>query len=165
MEIYKEMEYILFNGEKKLSNNYTLQKSCVCNDKLIFEANNGFEKALLDGFFLVKIPGSLDVSSADVFAMNFYKPKNSADEIDEYYKGYSDIGPEIFGDPLLGFHKRKYQIEQFLLERRFWKQYYPSELTSLGDSLCRLSTVIIKNVIKKVKIPKAYWNKATGGCS
>jgi hypothetical protein len=144
---------------------YQLQKACVEEGKLLFENGDGFDKALCDGFFLIEIPKKIDLSPADAFARNFYKEKENNNHEDDKYRGYYIFGPEVFGDPLLGFHKRKYQIEQFLLERRFWSKYYTQELTEVGEILCRLSSDIIRNVLEKVCIPKKYWDKATGGCS
>jgi isopenicillin N synthase-like dioxygenase len=146
-------------------NLYQLQKAYLEDGNLVFEKNDGFDMALRDGFFLIRIPENLDLSSADRFAKNFYRTKENTDEPDDRYRGYYALSPEIFSDPLLGFHKRKYQIEQFLLERRFWSQYYPSELTEVGEILCQFSSDIIKNVLKKVGIPEKYWDKATGGCA
>lgn len=146
-------------------NKYYLQKAEIVEDRLIFNNDRGFEKALEDGFFLVRIPDEVDLTAADTFAKNFYKPKSNFDDPSRQFKGFSAMTHDVFGDPLLGFHKRKYQIEQFLLERRFWQEHYPSEVAVIGEALCKISTTIIKSVLAKVNIPHQFWDKASGGCS
>jgi hypothetical protein len=144
---------------------YILQKAKVLNDKLIFDEPNGFLKALEDGFFLVEVPKEINLLAADTFSKNFYRPKMNNDDPNDKYRGYSKITSDFIGDPLLGFHRRKYQIEQFLLERRFWRKYYPNELVEIAEALCNLSSTIVRNVLDKVDIPKEFWEKASGGCS
>ncbi len=144
---------------------YELQKACVEGARLLFDKSYGFDQALNDGFFLVQIPEEINLKAADSFAKNFYKDKTDCGDPDNKYRGYKAIGPENFGDPLLGFHRRKYQIEQFLLERRFWAKYYPQELVTVGEALCNFSAIIVRNVLDKVKIPQDFWEKASGGCT
>jgi hypothetical protein len=153
------------SNKQSSSSAYHLQKSEMINGKLQFDEPNGFEQALNDGFFLVKIPEMVELSNIDNFARNFYKPKHHDNTALDSYRGYNQYGPDKFSDPLLGFHQRKYQIEQFLLERRLWKEFYPSSLVQTGEALCKLSTEIVQNVLEKINIPKKHWDIATGGCS
>jgi hypothetical protein len=148
-----------------------LQKSEMIDGKLLFDnGDQGFKNAIEDGIFLIRIPSYLSLTSADTFAKNFYKdlltsPNNNKNKNKNKYYGYKSYTSENFGDPLLGFHKRKDQIEQFLLEKRFWKKCYPSDVIDIGEYLCKLSSEIITNIFLKTGLPTDIWEKATGGCS
>ncbi|MGJ0577919.1 2OG-Fe(II) oxygenase family protein, partial [Xenorhabdus bovienii] len=62
------------------------------------------------------------------------------------------------------FHTRSDQIEQFLLERRFWQKVYPNAITNTGINLIRLSTIILRSILELTDIPIKDWFTATGGC-
>lgn len=128
--------------------------------ELRFDDPRDKDQALRDGVFFLKIPSWVNVGAADVFATQFYRGKMCPP-----YGHFRDMPAEEFGDPLLGFHQRINQIEQFLLERRFWKKYYPIEITDLGEKLTLLSRQLICSVLKHVGIPHFDWRKATGGCA
>ncbi|MDG9719749.1 2OG-Fe(II) oxygenase family protein [Streptomyces sp. DH24] len=117
------------------------------------------DRALRDGVFFLEIPAELDLSAGDAFARQFYRGPSAAP-----YGRFRDIGSDHFGDPLLGFHQRINQIEQFLLERRFWATDYPPEIAALGEALTRLSQQVLCSVLAHVGIPEQDWARATGGC-
>ncbi|MBA6440732.1 2OG-Fe(II) oxygenase family protein [Streptomyces sp. GMR22] len=108
----------------------------------------------------MEIPAEIDVSAGDTFARQFYRGPSTAP-----YGRFRTIGSDHFGDPLLGFHQRINQIEQFLLERRFWATDYPPEIAELGEALTRLSQQVLCSVLHHVGIPEEDWARATGGCS
>lgn len=102
----------------------------------------------------------MDMSAGDAFARQFHQGRAA-----EPYGRFRDLGSDHFGDPLLGFHRRINQIEQFLLERRFWADAYPPEITALGEALTGLSRLVLRSVLAHVGIPEHHWRQATGGCS
>ncbi|MEU7167200.1 2OG-Fe(II) oxygenase family protein [Streptomyces morookaense] len=117
-------------------------------------------RAFRDGVFHLEIPRGVGVQAGDAFARQFHQGLSA-----EPYGRFRHVGSECFGDPLLGFHQRVDQIEQFLLERRFWDGHYPPEIAALGEALTRLSRQVLRSVLGHVGIPEADWRRATGGCS
>jgi hypothetical protein len=128
--------------------------------ELRFASESKRERALRDGIFLLEIPADLDVACGDAFSRQFFQGTAAAP-----YGRFRDLGPDHFGDPLLGFHRRVNQIEQFLLERRFWSSHYPAEIAQLGAALTSVSLRVLRAVLDSVHIPAADWARATGGCS
>ena len=127
---------------------------------LAFESSSARDRALADGVFFMEIPDHLDVTAGDEFAGQFHLGSSA-----EPYGRFRGLGPDEFGDPLLGFHQRVNQIEQFLLERRFWARHFPTEIAKLGEDLTVLSRRILRGVLHHVGIPSVDWMRATGGCS
>ncbi|MFJ4686969.1 2OG-Fe(II) oxygenase family protein [Streptomyces sp. NPDC088789] len=137
-----------------------LERARAVDGVLDFGGSGARSRAFRDGVFLLEIPAEIDVSAGDAFACQFYEGPVAAP-----YGRFRDLGSDHFGDPLLGFHQRINQIEQFLLERRFWAGVYPPEITDLGESLTRLSRQVLRSVLSAVGIPERDWRRATGGCS
>jgi hypothetical protein len=67
-----------------------MPRSELIENNLVFELPNGFKKALELGFFLIKIPKEFNLSSADNFVRNFFKPKNGSKDLDKY-RGFKDV--------------------------------------------------------------------------
>ncbi|GHF58582.1 hypothetical protein GCM10010218_44870 [Streptomyces mashuensis] len=128
--------------------------------ELLFADSASRDRAFRDGVFLLEIPQDLDVAGGDAFARQFHQGPEA-----EPYGRFRLLDSDHFGDPLLGFHQRVNQIEQFLLERRFWAAHYPPEITALGEALTRLSGQVLRSVLAHAGIPEADWRRATGGCS
>ncbi|QEU90231.1 isopenicillin N synthase family oxygenase [Streptomyces kanamyceticus] len=137
-----------------------LERARIADGALDFGDSGVRNRAFRDGVFLLEIPPELDVSAGDAFARQFYEGPAATP-----YGRFRDIGSDRFGDPLLGFHQRINQIEQFLLERRFWAADYPPEIAALGEALTRLSRQVLRSVLAEVGIPEEDWRRATGGCS
>ncbi|MDH6575313.1 2OG-Fe(II) oxygenase family protein [Kitasatospora sp. MAP5-34] len=129
-------------------------------DELTFAGPKARARALADGVFLLRIPSGLDVSVGDEFSQDFYRGRGARP-----YGSFRELGPEQFGDALLGYHQRVNQIEQFLLERRFWAGTFPAEITRLGEALTELSQQVLRSVLAEVGIPRTLWPLATGRCS
>ncbi|MEI5100701.1 2OG-Fe(II) oxygenase family protein [Streptomyces sp. PmtG] len=130
------------------------------DEGLDFGGSAARNRAFRDGVFLLEIPDDLDVSVGDTFARQFHEGPAATP-----YGRFRDLRSDRFGDPLLGFHQRVNQIEQFLLERRFWSGTYPPEITELGEALTRLSRRVLCSVLSHVGIPERDWPRATGGCA
>jgi len=146
-----------------------IQKAVIYNSKLVFlEGDKGFEQAMKEGIFALRIPNYINLTYCDSFAQTFYKVRDvkksrSLDELD--FSRFRNYTSDIFDDNLLGFHERVDQIEQFLLEKRFWKEWYPQEIAKVGDDLCNISSIIIRNILRRIGVPEEDYSKATGGCS
>ncbi|PHQ48395.1 hypothetical protein BLA24_33495 [Streptomyces cinnamoneus] len=137
-----------------------LERARIQGDRLEFAGSRARETALADGVFLLEIPADIDVAAGDAFSRQFHLGPDSPP-----YGRFRDLGSEHFGDPLLGFHQRVNQIEQFLLERRFWASDYPPEIARLGEQLTRLSQKVLCAVLSHVGVPERDRRRATGGCS
>lgn len=137
-----------------------LQKAHIDGNSLIFESDSQRARALGDGIFLLKIPEDFPITVCDIFARNFYQESG-----DHPYSGFKNMTAEQFGDPLLGFHTRINQIEQFLLERRFWKSHFPPTIEQAGSALTALSRTLLRALLPLTEIPQEHWSQATGGCS
>lgn len=137
-----------------------LERAKISDGELLFENSHARNQAFGDGVFFLEIPADLDVVPGDAFAQQFYLGSSFAP-----YGKFRTIDSDSFGDPLLGFHQRSNQIEQFLLERRFWANNYPAEIAGLGEALTQLSGQVLRSVLSLVGIPEAEWALATGGCS
>jgi len=138
----------------------SLARAYVKSDKLVFASASQQHCALRDGIFLLEIPTAMALSTCDTFASQFYRGPTS-----KPYGEFRTITAERFEDPLLGFHERINQIEQFLLERRFWKRDYPEEVERSGEMLTTLARTILRSVLSLTDIPQDVWALATGGCS
>ncbi len=137
-----------------------LERGRIKGERLVFDDPQAFGRALTDGVFLVDIPEDVNVGTGDAFSRQFHRgPSNPP------YGRFRDVGSDAFGDPLLGFHRRANQTEQFLLERRFWHTHFPTGLIVLGEALTRLSRHILCTVLAHTGIPADDWPRATGNCS
>ncbi len=127
--------------------------------QLSFATDQARRQAFADGVFLLTIPGAIDVGAADRFANQFYRGDASE------YGHFRAITACQLGDGLLGFHQRVDQIEQFLLERRFWASHYPAEIADTGEKMTALARQILCAALDYAGIPAPAWTRATGSCA
>ena len=141
--------------------NTTAQLVCanIENGRLSFAREPDRRQAFADGIFLLRIPSDMDMTPADQFANQFYR--GDARE----HGHFKNLDASQFGDGLLGFHRRVDQIEQLLLERRFWATHYPAEITTLGEQMTALSRQIICAALDYSGIPRSVWTQASGSCA
>ena len=137
-----------------------LEQARLGDDGLVFRDTAARSRAFAHGVFLLEIPESLALSAGDRFARQFFQGADA-----EPYGKYRDVTSEHFGDGLLGYHSRVDQLEQFLLERRFWGKVYPPEIMELGEHLTLLSHRVLRSVLACAGIPERDWIRASGGCS
>ena len=148
-----------------MKKSYCLQNSKIVKDKLTFEnGDDGFKRALLDGFFFLEMPDNYNLVAGDLFAKNFYKDKLGDDSVDNF-RGYKMYTPDILAKHEGYYCRDVDQTEQFFLEERFWQKIYPQELIILANTLKTLSIVVLKNILTELSIPHQIWNKGTGGCT
>ncbi|MEB5284578.1 2OG-Fe(II) oxygenase family protein [Pseudomonas aeruginosa] len=137
-----------------------LQEAYLEDEHLVFPSEQTHVAALRDGVFLLRIPDDFQVRDCDLFASNFFKGPAIAP-----YGAFRELTAETFDDPLLGFHERINQIEQFLLERRFWKTHYPEEILQAGEQLTAYSRQLLRAILSLTDIDPEFWSLATGGAS
>jgi isopenicillin N synthase-like dioxygenase len=139
-----------------------MPRSELIENNLVFELPNGFKKALELGFFLVKIPKEFNLSSADNFVRNFFKPKNGSKDLDKY-RGFKDVDLK---QQYQGYFDRDFdQWENFYIESSNWESYLTPELDKLGNQMTELGISILKNVLRYLEIPKSIWELVTSGLS
>lgn len=127
--------------------------------QLRFSSQEDRHQAFSTGVFLLHIPDDLDVGAADQFANEFYRGDASL------YGGFKALTSGSFDDGLLGFHRWVDQIEQFLLERRFWGSHYPVEIALIGEQMTALSQQIVCAALEFAGIPPSVWLRGSGSCS
>ena len=127
--------------------------------QLRFSSQEDRHQAFSTGVFLLHIPDDLDVGAADQFANEFYRGDASL------YGGFKALTSTSFDDALLGFHRWVDQIEQFLLERRFWGSHYPVEIALIGEQMTALSQQIVCAALEFAGIPPSVWLRGSGSCS
>ena len=149
--------------------NQDLQKAYIENSKLYFDSKDGFRQSLKEGMFMLRIPGFIDIAECDLFAQNFYKgPSSQQYNFENYREAYAKFREytcQLFDDSLLGFHERVDQIEQFLLEKRFWDEWYPNPIKEVAYQLCSISTLIVRTILQAIDIAPRDYDIATGGCA
>lgn len=137
-----------------------LQRARLVGGELSFSSDARRAIAFEEGVFLLEVPSDFEFGDADLFSEQFYR---GADALP--FGSFRDVDSSHFGDPLLGFHERSNQIEQFLLERRFWGRDYPAKIAEVGERLTAMSAAVLRSVLEHLGIPPEDWRRATGGCS
>ncbi len=157
--IYQDV-YAKRMDERPVDTEAELQRASLANGLLVFASDQARATALQDGVFLLRIPDDLDVQACDLFASHFFKGAAK-----HPYGAFREVTSATFDDPLLGFHERTNQIEQFLLERRFWASHYPVEIFQAGERLTQLSRQVLRAILALTDIEPGHWHLATGGAS
>lgn len=158
-QIYRDI-YKKRIDTREVTGTADLRKGYIRNDKLVFDRTEDRDQAFQEGIFFLEIPKELEIKAGQIFADQFYRGQSFPP-----YGHFRDINSSQFDDPLLGFHQRINQIEQFLLERRFWAHHYPPEISLLGESLTYIAKQIVCSVLEYTEIPNVEWARATGGCA
>lgn len=128
---------------------------------LVFLTDNERDTAMRAGVFLLRIPDDLELSEADDLAASFYERTT----ISSNSRPYRDLDGDLFADGLLGFQQRTDQIEQFLLEARFWPEIYPEPVLRVAERLTEMSQQIVCAALGYAGIPEPWWPVASGGCT
>ena len=137
-------------------------KARLSEGALVFDDENGFSRALEDGFFFVEHPLNMDFSPGDRFARSFYLPDDPYNT--DPYRGFSKWTSDYLGEYEGYYCRDTDQTEQFFLESRFWDSVFPLELSWLAVSMKDFAIDILKAVLSHLDLPQELWNKATGYC-
>jgi hypothetical protein len=125
---------------------------------LRFDEANGFDRALNDGFFLLKIPNGVELDAGDRFARHFFEPR--ADGELAPYTGYrSCIVP---GDYQGYFDREHDQWENFYIERSNWGML-PAAVARTGEAMSGIGIGILRATLGHLGIPETEWDRLTGG--
>ncbi|MGP3999533.1 2OG-Fe(II) oxygenase family protein [Streptomyces sp. 8N706] len=148
-------------GERAAAQEYPpveLERSRVDSERLVFERPGGFERALTQGFFLVRVPDDVDTTAGDRFAAHFYEPFKG-DGLDAY-RGFQEI--EVEGDYQGYFDREHDQWENFYIQRSNWA-LLPADVARLGHRMTDLGITILRDVLAGLGLPERDWAEVTGG--
>lgn len=120
-----------------------LQKAYISDKGIFFEQKDGFENAIKDGFFLLKIPEYIKLSPAIRLAESFYKESNKNNS----YTGFKDK-ENIY------FDRENFQTEHILLDQNHRRKFFPKELNKLCDMMDSVGAVILEYVFRYLKLSK-----------
>lgn len=137
-----------------------LERSELRGGQLVFDNPTGFDQALRQGFFLVRIPEDLDPGPADLFAAHFYEPLGG-DELDTY-RGFADA--EVPGDYQGYFDREHDQWENFYIEMGNWP-LLPDAVARVGRQMTDLGIAVLRSVLAYIELPEQDWSLVTSGLS
>lgn len=127
-------------------------------DTLRFDEANGFDRALSDGFFLLKIPNSVELDAGDRFVRHFFEPH--ADGELAPYTGYRNC--VVPGDYQGYFDREHDQWENFYIERSNWAML-PAAVAHTGEAMSEIGIAILRATLGHLGIPEFEWDTLTGG--
>jgi isopenicillin N synthase-like dioxygenase len=129
-----------------------LQRAFLQGEEVIFEENNSFYKAIEDGFFLLEIPGHINLTPGIKLAESFYQDSNDHDPY-KNFKRSSDIY----------FDREHFQTEHILLDQHKRAELFPRELKKMCDQMNEVGIKILKNVCLFLGLPKEDLTKVMCG--
>ena len=142
---------------EEIKNFVSYPKAKLQNKKLMFEEPEGFDEALKEGVFYIKIPENFNYKVLDKFANSYYLPKNG---VDNEYKGFKDIKLK---ESILGYSSPNDQVELLQLETKLWSKYLPSDVTNMLDQMNNISKIILKEICNNIGVKTEDLDKITGG--
>lgn len=127
-------------------------------DALRFDEAKGFDRALSDGFFLLKIPTGVELDAGDRFVRHFFEPPARGKLAP--YTGYRN---RIVPGDYQGYFKREHdQWENFYIERSNWGML-PATVARTGKAMSGIGIDVLRATLGHLGIPEVEWNKLTGG--
>lgn len=134
-----------------------LSVGSIQDGQMIFASDVAKKNAYDTGMFYLRIPDNLFLDPLDLLNKAIFSNSSVG-------RSFRSLTSAHFDDPLLGYHMRVNQIEQFLLERRFWDRHLESSIQDILSHLINVSAVLIRDVLDYCGIPKEDQKQATGGC-
>ncbi|WGL60399.1 2OG-Fe(II) oxygenase family protein [Pigmentibacter sp. JX0631] len=148
--------------EEKLLPEFNMEESEFIDENIVFSnGEEGFLRAIHDGFFLLKIPSNFSVSLGDKFTNNFFRAKNG--DKDDAYRGYKDVKIQGFFQGY--FDRENDQLENFFIEMSHWKEFLPAEIEALGHAMADLGIGVLKSILLKIGVAESHIDTVTSGLS
>ncbi len=130
-------------------------------DRVRFESGEqGFQQAIRQGFFLLKIPADVDLVPADRFVENFFRDRDGGP--DDQFRGFRAI--EVPGDYQGYFAREHDQWENFYIEMSNWS-LIPRATARAGEQMTSIGITILRDVLRRLGIDQSLWPKITSGLS
>ena len=121
--------------------------------RLLFPNPKDLDRAWDLGIFYLKLPSNIDLDCARRFGRGLIAPDSPYRQIPKYGELEGFIALE------------NNQQTKLALSRQHWGQHYPSEIAEFGRQLDEIGITILREVLHQSGIPKAFWNRASGGYS
>lgn len=137
-----------------------LEHAHLDGEQLLFDSAEGFDRALAQGFFLLRIPEALDTEPGDRFAAHFYQDR-AGDELDRY-RGFREI--DVPGTYQGYFDREHDQWENFYIEQANWA-LLPADVAELGRGMTELGIAVLRAVFRRLGIPAELWSQVSSGLS
>lgn len=137
-----------------------LEHAHLDGEQLQFESAEGFDRALTQGFFLLRIPEALDTEPGDQFAAHFYQDR-TGDELD-HYRGFREI--DVPGTYQGYFDREHDQWENFYIEQANWA-LLPADVAELGRGMTELGIAVLRAVFRRLRIRQELWSQISSGLS
>src|SRR5699024_1426404 len=138
----------------------TLPRAEIEGERLMFDDPDGFDTAIARGFFLLRMPTGIDLSSADRFAAHFHE--EPADDLLDQFRGFRHV--EVPGDYQGYFAREHDQWENFYIERNNWSML-PAGVSDVGEAMSRAGRIVLTSVLAHLGVPESWWPELTGGLS
>ena len=120
-------------------------------EHLAFASDSDLEVAWDLGLFYLKTPDELDLESARQFGKGLIATDSPYRQVQQYGELEGFIALE------------NNQQTKLALRRERWDQHYPEHIASFGRQLDAIGIAIIHEVFRQSGIPKALWDRASGG--
>lgn len=149
-------------GEREARTTYPrfeMEISRMVAGRLVFDRPEGMERALSQGFLLVRIPEGFAVAEGDLFARHFFEDAQG-DDLDRY-RGFRHR--EVPGMYQGYFDREHDQWENFYIEMANWDSFLPQPVTKLGHQMTDLGIGILRSVLAHLELPESDWAKVTSG--
>ncbi|MBR9794885.1 MAG: isopenicillin N synthase family oxygenase [Gammaproteobacteria bacterium] len=119
--------------------------------QLFFASPEALDRAWELGLFYLKIPDDLDLECARQFGRELVASDSPYRQVPQYGELEGFIALE------------NNQQTKLALRRERWDQHYPEHIASFGRQLDAIGIAIICAVFRQSGIPKALWDRASGG--
>lgn len=136
-----------------------LQRGRLNDGDLVFDDPQGLQRALADGFFLLRMPGGTSIAAMDRFCGNFFKPADPTSDASEY-RGFRDR--DVPGDYQGYFDREHDQWENFYVETGNWA-VLPDAVAVEGAALVATGVAVLRSILRSLDIPEEHWQLLTGG--
>ena len=138
-----------------------MSKAEVEGGAVVFDdGDEGFRRAVRQGFFLVRVPDYVSLDGADRFVENFYR--DAVGDSQDGYRGYRHT--EVPGDYQGYFDREHDQWENFYIEMANWG-LIPDATARVGHQMTDIGITVLRDTLRRLEIPPSHWKTVTSGLS
>lgn len=140
---------------------FEMDRAELVDGRLVFERAGGMDRAIENGFLLVKVPRDTDLAASDAFCRHFFESKKGGDELDRF-RGFRDV--RVNGDYQGYFDREHDQWENYYVEMANWG-VLPEAVAQVGHRMTDLGIGILRDVLRYVGVGEEHWSQVTSGLS